>query len=162
MGGLESNMPEELKKFVDSLSISYELLGGKAKSAEEAEANWGVKIEDIVKSLVLRNDAYEFIGVIVQGNKRVKLGKLKKLLKPFYKDNHFRLAEPSLVEKASGFKVGSVTPFAFAMKGIDAYVDKPIMDKPFVVGAAGREDLGIKFSPKVFEKLGYKVLELSE
>lgn len=96
------------------------------------------------------------IVVIITGDRRVNFRKIEKVSKL----RKLRLASAEEVRKFTGFEIGSTSPFIFH-KLCPAYVDKEIMKQDYVIGAAGTEYAGIKFSPNEFKKIGYIIEEIT-
>ena len=149
---------KEVKKLIERLGIEGEIIRHKlsGRRTEDAEKALKVPREFILKSLLFKSKD-KYVAVIITGNKRVNVRKLEKIsgLKKL------RLATPDEIKNFTGFKIGGVPPFIF-YKLCPTYVDKEVMGKEYVIGAAGTEFSGIKFSPKVFKKLGYIVEEIGE
>lgn len=147
------NLEKELKRVKDLIKeigisseiIYHEISGRKTENAEKALK---VPRSYILKSLLFKSKS-KYVAAIVTGNKRVNVRKLEKIsgLKKL------RLATPGEVKAFTGFEIGGVPPFVF-YKLCPTYVDKEVMEREYVIGAAGSEYCGIKFSPEVFKKLG--------
>ena len=138
---------------IDGEIIYHELSGRKTEDAEKALK---VPRKYILKSLLFKSKD-KYVAAIVTGNKRVNVRKLEKIsgLKKL------RLATPDEVKAFTGFEIGGVPPFVF-YKLCPAYVDKEVMERDYVIGAAGSEYCGIKFSPRIFKKIGYIVEGIGE
>ncbi|MFX1517364.1 MAG: aminoacyl-tRNA deacylase [Promethearchaeota archaeon] len=78
------------------------------KTVEESVKALGCKKEEIIKSIVIVTNTTEFYLVILQGNRKIKTKKIKKLLN--VKD--LKLASPMQVEKETGYNVGDVPPIS--------------------------------------------------
>ena len=148
----------KMKKLLEELGIRGEIIYHEisGKRTEDAEKALKVSREYILKSLLFKSKN-KYVAAIVTGNKRVNVRKLEKLsgLKKL------RLATPEEIRVFTGFEAGGVPPFVF-YKLCPTYVDKEVMEREYVIGAAGSEYCGIKFSPEVFKKLGYVIEEIGK
>jgi prolyl-tRNA editing enzyme YbaK/EbsC (Cys-tRNA(Pro) deacylase) len=86
--------------------------------------------EDIVKSILVKTKSNEYYLVLLQGNRRIKTGKLKKLLK--VKD--VKLASPEDVEKVTDYKVGEVPPISIDLPVI---IDELVIEKGGTIYGGG-------------------------
>ena len=148
---------ELLREFqVDYALIEHDKSG---KTSELAADAIGEKRGNIVKSMLLKNDKSEYLGIVIDGDQRIDFKRVQECAKASgrFGSDKFGLARPNEVKAALGFGIGGVPPFAFYMSGIPAIVDSGVMGKDHVVGAAGDEFSGIRFSPKEFAKVGYLI-----
>ena len=148
---------ELLREFqVDYALIEHDKSG---KTSELAADAIGEKRGNIVKSMLLKNDKSEYLGIVIDGDQRIDFDKVRECARTEgkFKSNKFSFARPEEIKVALGFDIGGVPPFAFYMSGIAAFVDSGVMRKDHVVGAGGNEFSGIRFSPKEFSKFGYLV-----
>mgnify|MGYP000023416756 CR=1 FL=1 len=134
--------------------ISHETSG---RTTMEAAKALGVPPRNILKSLLLISKKKEYLAVIITGDKRVNIRKLKQIT-GFKK---LRLAKPSEVEDFTGFKIGGVPPFAFHGK-CRIIVDREVLEREYVIGACGDEYHGVKLDPEIFKKLGYEIADITE
>jgi len=116
-----------------------------------AEKALGVSREKILKCLLFKSGD-RFVAAIVTGERRVDVRKLEKVSGL----RKLRFARAEEVKQFTGFDVGGVPPFVF-YNLCPVFVDTNVMEKEFMVGAAGTEYAGVKFSPKELEKIGYFV-----
>ncbi|UCG01398.1 MAG: YbaK/EbsC family protein [Candidatus Heimdallarchaeota archaeon] len=94
----------QLKAKIISLETS-------TKTVDESVQALGCRAEDIIKSIIVVTNTNEFFLVILQGNRKIKTKKIKKLLN--VKD--VKLASPGQVEKETGYKVGDVPPISIVL-----------------------------------------------
>lgn len=130
-----------LQEYIDENGLEAKILTLKEQptsTVEESVKALGCNPEDIVKSIVVVTDNQDFYLVILQGDRKIKTRKLKKLLS--VKD--VRLASPSQVEEISGFKVGDVPPISVELPVI---LDELVMNqtKVYAGGGAPRKNLYI-------------------
>lgn len=117
----------DIVKFIEELGGEILYLDEEVKTVKQAAKATGVSESDIIKSLIFMSRD-EPILVIVQGDSKVDIGKLEKII------GKVRLAKPDEVVKATGYRIGEVPPVGVKIKTI---IDKKILDKDFVVGGGG-------------------------
>ncbi len=99
-----------LQQYIDENGLSAKIisLNTSTKTVEESLKALKCKPEEIIKSIIVVTDTSEFYLVLLQGNRKIKTKKLKRLLN--VKD--IKLASPEQVEKVTGYKVGDVPPIS--------------------------------------------------
>lgn len=129
----------DFKSFLEENSIWHEFLQkGDTRSADQASRTTGISRDDIVKSLLFKA-GNDFCLVIVQGNKKVSVKKLRKLLN----EENVRLANPEEVLAVTGFAVGAVPPIGLENK-IKCILDKNVLTKEKVWAGGGSVDMLVR------------------
>ncbi len=150
---------------LNELQVEYSLIehSKSGKTSELAAEAMGEERGNIIKSMLLKNDKSEYLGIVIGGDQKIDFDKLRECAraKGKFKSNKFSLARPEEIKKMLGFDVGGVPPFAFYMNGIAAFVDTGVEKKDHVIGAGGNEFSGIRFSPGELSKFGYLFKEVS-
>ena len=100
----------QLEEYIKSNKLKARIisLGTSTKTVEESVKALGCKKEEIIKSIVIVTNTTEFYLVILQGNRKIKTKKIKKILN--VKD--LKLASPMQVKKETGYIVGDVPPIS--------------------------------------------------
>ena len=127
-GGITSQNWRELKntdarsaliELLSEFQVEYELLEhGKSGKTSEAAANAiGEKRGNIVKSMLLKNDKSEYLGIIVDGDQKIDFDKVRECArtKGNFCSNKFSFARPEEIKTALGFEIGGVPPFGFSI-----------------------------------------------
>lgn len=149
---------QDLLTWLTAQDINYEFIRHtRGRTTTEASEALGVDRSEILKCLLFKGQAEEFIGVIIGGDNRVSLKKLKAIT-----NKNFKLASTEDILTQTGYEVGGIPPFVFSIRGIAGYVDSSVIQHQWVYGSAGSATTGIKFSPHSLEKVGYKVVDVSE
>ncbi len=144
--------------WLSSQNIHYEFIHhAKGETTKKASEALGVGASEILKCLLFKGQTGGFAGVIVTGDKRVSLKKLREIT-----GKNFRLASAQDVLLQTGYKIGGIPPFAFSLSGISTYVDFGVTQRQWVYASAGSELTGIKFSPNSLRKVGYNIVDVSE
>ena len=99
-----------LQKYIDENGLNAQIisLDTSTRTVEESIKALGCKSEEIVKSIIVVTNTNEFFLILLQGNRKIKTRKLKKVLN--VKD--IKLASPEQVERVSGYRVGDVPPIS--------------------------------------------------
>lgn len=148
---------KKVKRLMMELQVEGEFVHHalSGRTTEGAERALGVSRGKILKCLLFRSGD-RFVAAIVTGERRVDVRKLERV-SGF---RQLRLARAKEVKQFTGFDVGGIPPFVF--HGLcPVFVDTNVMKQEFVVGAAGTEYAGVKFSPKELEKIGYLVNDIT-
>lgn len=129
--------------------------GRSGKTTKQAERVLGVPCELILKVLLFKSQE-EYVAAIVTGDRKVDV----KSLETISGSSNLRLASPKEVESFTGFSAGGVPPFIFRDL-CPVFVDENVMRRRYVVGSAGSEYVGVKFSPNELRKLEYPIARIT-
>jgi len=77
------------------------------RSVEEAAAQAGVEVRDVVKTIVVRRGEGDFVFVLVPGDRAISWPKLRALLDV----NRLSLPDAATAKDATGYERGTITPF---------------------------------------------------
>ena len=141
------NVLDELKKFLDSHTLSYKCwVHEPVHTSEEAANIRGVPLATGAKALVLRSEG-KFLMVVIAGDKKIDLKKVKKVID----SNRLSLATPEEALQVTHCVIGSIPPFG-NLFGIPVYVDKSLLNNPIINFSAGRHDTSIAMSSADYQK----------
>jgi Cys-tRNA(Pro) deacylase len=129
---------------LDEMGIAYQVLmhDHKAMNVEEAAAERGVPIEQIVKTLLVRRPNRRHLIALVRGDQRLSLKKLARLAG----DKALDMAPPEDVPRITGYQIGAVAPLGLRRSDVPIYVDHHILEEPQVSISAGRHDAGLELA----------------
>ncbi len=129
---------------LDEKGIPYRLLthAHKATNVEEAAAERGVPVCQIVKSLLVRRPDKGHVLALVRGDRRLSLRKLARIVGVKALD----MAPPADVPRITGYRIGAVAPLGLRREDVPVFVDHHIMEEPRVSISAGRHDVGLELS----------------
>ncbi len=122
------NLLEYIKE--NGLQASLITVDASTRTVEETCKALSCSIEEIIKSIVVIDSSNMFYLVILQGNRKIKTSKLKKLL--LVKD--IKLASPKEVKKHTGYSVGDVPPISLELPAI---LDELVLNQQKVYGGGG-------------------------
>jgi len=126
---------------LDELGIPYQVVmhAHKARNVEEAAAERGVPIHQVVKTLLVRRPDHRHIVALVRGDRQLSLKKLARLAGV----KTLEMAPPEDVPRITGYQIGAVAPLGLRRSDLPVYVDQHIAAQQRVSVSAGRHDAGI-------------------
>jgi len=126
------------------------------RSTRDAKKSLGVEAEDIAKSIVFIDNDNEAHMVVILGNRRVDVRKLKDII-----GKSVRIAKPDEVLEETGIEVGGVNPIS--TKPIDILIDKSLLDKEYVHTSAGCSYATLLINTKdLIEYTNGEIVEVAE
>ena len=136
---------EEVKKFIEEHDLDVKILqfDEPVRTVEEAAERSKTDPSEIVKTIILIADDRP-IAAIIQGNRKIDLEKLRKVLKAKY----VRLAKPSEVLKLLGIGIGAVSPLLNSMKRIRCIIDEKVLMMKKVLAGGGSEKTLVLIKPE--------------
>ena len=127
-----------LQEYITSNGLTAKIIDVETSTntVEESSKALGCEPENIVKSIVVTDKRGQFYLVILQGDRKIKTAKLKKLLQA--KD--IKLASPGEVKEQTGYVVGDVPPISVELPVI---VDELVLNqiKVYAGGGAPQKNL---------------------
>jgi Cys-tRNA(Pro) deacylase len=129
---------------LDEKGIPYRLVvqAHKSKNVEEAAAERGVGIQQVVKSLLVRRPDRQHVLALVRGDQRLSLKKLARLVGV----KRLEMAPEPDVPRITGYQIGAVAPLGLRRTDVSVFVDHHILEVPRVSISAGRHDAGLELA----------------
>jgi Cys-tRNA(Pro)/Cys-tRNA(Cys) deacylase len=112
--------------------------GGMVTSLEQAAHERGQRPEQVVRSLVFRIAASQFMMVLVAGASQVSW----KRLREHVGQNRLTLATPEEVLRATGYRIGTVSPFGLPQQ-MRTLIDQSVLREEEVSIGFGQAGVGI-------------------
>ena len=138
-------------------SISVIILEDSARTANDAALSLNCEVGAIVKSLLFRTESF-FILILVAGDKRCSLNKLKKLINK--KD--VIMASPEEVKVQTGYTIGGVSPVGH-LYSVQIFIDSSLRRFNKLYAAAGHPNCVFKIDFLNLQKItNGKIKELIE
>lgn len=127
-------MPGTALAAVTAAGLDHRVLThGPVRSVAEAAAAQGVEVRDIVKTIVVRRAADDYVFVLVPGDRAISWPKLRALLGV----NRLSLPDADTAKDATGYERGTITPFGSA-KPWPVVADERIRGRTVSLGAGER------------------------
>jgi len=118
-------------------------LPGSTRTAADAAAAVGCRVEQIAKSIVFQGKTSgKAIMVIASGSNRVNEKKLRDMI-----SEPVKKADADFVRVHTGFAIGGVAPVGHA-NPVEIYVDEDLMDCPEIWAAAGTPHAVFRMTPR--------------
>ena len=127
---------------LDEMGVPYEVLeqSHRARNVEEAAAERGVPVHQVVKTLLARRPDKHHVIALVRGDQRLSLKKLARLVGV----KALEMAPETDVPRITGYRIGAVAPLGLRRSDVPIYVDHHILEEPRVSISAGRHDTGLE------------------
>jgi Cys-tRNA(Pro) deacylase len=109
-------------------------------TSEAAARERGVRLSQIVKTMLLVSQDDTIVVAVVPGNKKLDIKKLKKL------GGHksLQLMDKEHIEKRFGIVVGAVAPVGGIIKGFPVFVDRSVFEEEVVDISSGDPKAGLE------------------
>jgi Cys-tRNA(Pro) deacylase len=129
---------------LEEMGVPYQVLRHKhrARNVEEAAAERGVSLSRVVKSLLVRGPNRLYMLALVRGDQRLSLKKLARIAGV----KSLEMAPEADVPRITGYQIGAVAPLGLRRAGLTIYVDRHILEEPWVSVSAGRHDAGLELA----------------
>jgi Cys-tRNA(Pro)/Cys-tRNA(Cys) deacylase len=126
---------------LDELDIPYQVLlhAHRARNVEEAAAERGVPVRQVVKSLLVRRPDWKHILALIRGDLRLSMKKLARVVDV----KVLEMAPEADVQRITGYQIGAVAPLGLRRRDLPVYVDQHILEEPQITISAGRHDAGL-------------------
>jgi prolyl-tRNA editing enzyme YbaK/EbsC (Cys-tRNA(Pro) deacylase) len=128
-----------------------------ARTAQEAADRVGVRLGQIVKSLIFKGKASSKpILVLTSGSNRVDEKRIKA-----YAGEKIGRAEPDFVREVTGYAIGGVPPIAH-LQPMETYLDEDLLQYEVIWAAAGTPNAIFELTPDELQKMtGGMVVQVS-
>ncbi len=101
-------MPGPALAAVTAAGLDHRVLThGPVRSVAEAAAAQGVEVRDVVKTIVVRRGADDYVFVLVPGDRAISWPKLRALLGV----NRLSMPDAATAKEVTGYERGTITPF---------------------------------------------------
>lgn len=125
--------------------------GGTAESA----AQLGVPEHEVVKTLVMQDEAARPLVVLMHGDCQVSTKNLARAIGA----KSVEPCKPEVAQRHSGYQVGGTSPFGFR-KDVPVYVERTILALPRILINGGRRGFLVGLAPSVLtQRLGAKPVD---
>ncbi len=155
-------MNTEVTEMLDELQIEYKIKPHKKPvyTSEDAARERGVRLSQIVKTMLLIDENGGIVMAILPGDKRLDFKKLKKLTE--VKD--LRFVNREIVKKRFGFVAGAIAPIAKLLKGMPTFVDPAVFLEKMVDISSGDPRAGLELKSEDLQELlgGSVVTEITK
>jgi Cys-tRNA(Pro)/Cys-tRNA(Cys) deacylase len=143
---------------VEALSVPHRVIRHEpVTSLAEAARARGVTPADVVKTIVVRRGADDFLFVLVPGDRTISWPKLRRLLGV----SRLSMPDAEAARQATGYERGTITPFG-SSKPWPVVADERVRGREITLGA-GQHGLALAASADdVLQALGASVADVSD
>jgi Cys-tRNA(Pro) deacylase len=151
-------MPNPAEGALASAGIRYRLIQhGPVRSLAEAAQARGVRPAQVVKTLVVRRGADDFLFVLVPGDRTISWPKLRALLGV----SRLSMPDAAVAQQVTGYERGTITPFG-SLRRWPVIADERMTGQEITLGL-GRHGLAAAVdADQVIQALGAEVADVSE
>lgn len=145
--------------FLDARGITYSVVEyGRVSSAEEAAEARGIRLEQLVKTLVVRVEEGEYVLVLIPGDGGLDYKKLRAELGV----RRLTMPDPAEAKDATGYERGTITPFG-AEGGWPVIIDHRLEDMDLISLGAGVHGAALNLDPAdVIATTSARVLDIAK
>lgn len=150
---------ENTRKIMEELGVDGEIiehLDTNGTRSEVIAKALDVPLENIIKCLILKSKDGSLAAAVILGNQKLDVKKVESILRK----KKLSLASPESVQKATGYSIGGVPPFA-VINRFPLCVDSEVLKKSYVIGSAGTPYYGLKFDPTIFKRFNVRIDDIS-
>jgi Cys-tRNA(Pro) deacylase len=127
------------------------------RSVEQAAAQAGVEVRDVVKTIVVRRGEGDFVFVLVPGDRAISWPKLRALLGV----NRLSLPDAVTARDATGYERGTITPFG-STTAWPVVADQRLAGRQVRLGAGEHDTAVVLAADDVTRVLGATVADVTE
>jgi Cys-tRNA(Pro) deacylase len=140
----------EITEYLDERKITYKVKyhSKPVFTSEEAALERGVKLSQIVKTMLL-SDGEEVIVAVLPAHKRLDVKRLKKLSR----HKNLQFMDRGSIEKKTALTVGAVAPIGRVLEGMSIFVDPSVFDEEFLDISSGDPNAGLELHRDVLKEL---------
>ncbi len=127
-------METPVTRELDQKQIPYELFthDGPVRSLEQAAAERNQQPEQVVRSLLFRLAAEEFLMVLVAGPQQIDWKQLRRTLG----QSRLTMAKPDELRRITGYEIGAVAPFGLPQP-VRVLIDQSVLDQEEISMGSG-------------------------
>ncbi len=145
-----SSSAQRVQEALKALGLSLEVveLPQSTRTAVEAAAAVGCRVEQIVKSLVFKGKrSQKPILVVASGSNRVNEKRMAEIV-----GEPIERADPDFVRAHTGFVIGGVAPVGHPER-IETFIDEDLLQYPEIWAAAGNPNAVFRLGPEDLKRM---------
>jgi Cys-tRNA(Pro) deacylase len=141
----EAQVPPAALAVLDAAGVPYTLppLVEGAQSLEDFAARSGLRPAQVLKSLLLDIDHASHAMLLVPGDREADFAALRR----HFSARSVRMADRSVVETITGYRIGTVTPLGMRTAVLPVLLDEAACQEPMVSLGTGRPGRHVRVAP---------------
>jgi Cys-tRNA(Pro) deacylase len=129
-----------------------------ARSLIEFAQKSGLAPSQVLKSLLLDVDGERYAMLLLQGDREADFAALRR----HFAARSVRLADRDVVERITGYRIGTVTPLGMRTEGLPVLLDSAALQSSIVSIGTGRSGRHVRLAPQdLLKALGASAGEFS-
>jgi len=139
-------MKTYVTEFLDKQKVPYKLKPHQRPvfTSEDAAAERGVRLSQIVKTMLLTNKAGQCVMAVLPGDKKLNTKQLKRVSGI----TDLQFMDREAIEEKAGLVVGALAPLGRALEGVPMFVDPAIFAEELVDISSGDPSAGVELKSK--------------
>ena len=151
-------MPNPAEDALAATGIGYRLIQhGPVRSLAEAAEARGVRPAQVVKTLVVRRGADDFLFVLVPGDRAISWPKLRALLGV----SRLSMPDAAAAQQVTGYERGTITPFG-AVRRWPVIADQRLAGQQITLGMGQHGLAAAVAADQVIQALNAEVADVSD
>ena len=151
-------MPNPAEDALASAGIGYRLIRhGPVRSLAEAAEARGVRPAQVVKTLVVRRGADDFLFVLVPGDRAISWPKLRALLGV----SRLSMPDAAVAQQVTGYERGTITPFG-AVRRWPVIADQRLAGQQITLGMGQHGLAAAVAADQIIQALNAEVADVSD
>jgi Cys-tRNA(Pro)/Cys-tRNA(Cys) deacylase len=151
-------MPNPAEDALAAAGIGYRLIQhGPVRSLAEAAEARGVRPAQVVKTLVVRRGADDFLFVLVPGDRTISWPKLRARLGV----SRLSMPDAAVAQQVTGYERGTITPFG-SVRRWPVIADERLAGQQITLGMGQHGRAAAVDADQVIRALGAEVADVSE
>src|SRR6185312_1360501 len=151
-------MPNPAEHALASAGIGYRLIRhGPVRSLAEAAEARGVRPAQVVKTLVVRRGADDFLFVLVPGDRTISWPKLRALLGV----SRLSMPDAAVAQQVTGYERGTITPFG-AVRRWPVIADQRLAGQQITLGMGQHGLAAVVAADQIIQALNAEVAGVSD
>jgi Cys-tRNA(Pro) deacylase len=145
-------------KAINAMGLEHRLVVTRlAESAEESAELQGIPLDALLRTIVVRRGADDYVFVLVPAGRRFDWPKLRAHLGV----NRLSLPDAEEARGVTGYERFTITPFG-ASRAWPVIVDASVLEQPVVAIGGGARGVNLHLAPrKLVEGLGAEVVDVT-
>jgi Cys-tRNA(Pro) deacylase len=138
--------------------LSYEIVQTSVpQNAAESASLQGIRLEQLVRTIVVRRGADDYILVLVPGGRQIDWPRLRAHLGV----SRLSLPDESEAKEATGYERGAITPLGSA-RAWPVVADRTVLDADRIAIGAGRRGVNLHMHPRdLISHLGAEIADIT-
>lgn len=139
-------MKTAVTDYLDALRIPYRLKphAREVFTSKDAAIERGVRLSQIVKTMLLGNDVGEIVVAVLPGHRKLDVRKVQRLAGR----KNLRFLGKEFVERKMGLVPGAIAPVCGPVRSLPMFVDPEVFVEDVIDISSGHPDAGVELTSR--------------